>query len=72
VDQVGGAGALEEPEPRFTGDELHVPRIAQLEREPDHVPIERRRHIHIADVEDHIVDALHGHHRTTGCPRTER
>jgi hypothetical protein len=29
--------------------ELRKPRIAELEGEPDHVPIERRRHIHIAD-----------------------
>jgi hypothetical protein len=60
VDQVGGACALEEPEPRSACDELHVPRIAELEGEPDHVPIEGRRHFHIADVEDHIADALHG------------
>jgi hypothetical protein len=72
VDQVGGACALEEPEPRLAGDELRVPRIAELEEEPDHVPIERRRHIHIADVEDQIADALHGHHRTTGCPQTQK
>jgi hypothetical protein len=72
VDQVGGACALEEPEPRFAGDELRVPRIAELEGEPDHVPIERRRHIHIADVEDQVADGLHGHNRITGCPQTEK
>jgi hypothetical protein len=72
VDQVGGACALEEPEPRLAGDELRVPRIAELEGEPDHVPIERRRHIQIADVEDDIADALHAYYRTTGCPQTEK
>jgi hypothetical protein len=40
ADQGGGACALEEPEPRLTGDELRVPRVAELEGEPDHVPIE--------------------------------
>jgi hypothetical protein len=72
VDQVGGAFALEEPELRLAGDELRVPCIAELEGEPDHVLIERRRRIQIADVEDHIADALHGHYRTTGCPQTEK
>jgi hypothetical protein len=70
VDQVGRTCALEEPQPRLAGDEVRIPGIAELEGEPDHVPIERRRHIHIADVEDHIADALHGHYRTTGCPQT--
>ena len=42
VDQVGDACALEEPEPRFAGDELRVPRIAELDEEPDNVPVGRR------------------------------
>jgi hypothetical protein len=60
VDQVGGTCTLEEPEPRLAGDELRVSRVAELEGEPDHVPIECRRHIQIADIQDHIADALHG------------
>src|SRR4029450_2904494 len=43
---------------------------ARVEGEPEHSPIERRGHIHTADVEDPIADALHGHYRTTGCPQT--
>src|SRR5215207_10198362 len=72
VDQVGCTCSLEEPKPRLAGGELRVPRIAELEGEPDHVLIERRRRIQIADVEDHIAAALHGHYRTTGCPQTEK
>jgi hypothetical protein len=72
VDQVGCTCALEEPEFRLAGDELRVSRIAELEGEPDHVLIERDRSLQIADVEDHIADALHGHYRITGCPQTEK
>src|SRR5918996_6060204 len=35
VDQVGGTCTLEEPERRLAGDELGVPRIAELQGEPD-------------------------------------
>ena len=45
VDQVGGTCALKEPEPRLAGDELRVPRIAELEGESDGVPIERDRRV---------------------------
>src|SRR6266498_2467577 len=72
VDQVGSTCALEEPEPCLAGDELRIPSIAELESEPDRVPIERRRHIQIADVQDHMADALHGHYRTTGSPQTDK
>jgi hypothetical protein len=72
TDQVGGTCTLEEPKPRLAGGELRVSRIAELEGEPDHVLIERGRRIQIADVEDHIADALHGHYRTTGCPQTQK
>jgi hypothetical protein len=34
VDQVKGARALQEPGPRFAGDELCVPRIAELNGSP--------------------------------------
>jgi len=60
------------PEPRSACDELHVPRIAELEGKPHHVPIERRRHIHIAEVEDQIADALHGPPSNHRCPHTEK
>src|SRR6266545_4714085 len=63
VDQVGSTCALEEPEPCLAGDELRIPSIAELESEPDRVPIERRRHIQIADVQDHMADALHRDYR---------
>jgi hypothetical protein len=72
VDQVGCTCALEEPEFRLAGDELRVSRIAEFEGEPESVPIERDRRLHIADVQDHIADALHGHHGTIGCPPTEK
>jgi hypothetical protein len=65
ADQGGGACALEEPEPRLAGDELCVSGVAELDEEPDHVPIERGRCLQIADVQDHIAEARHGHHRTT-------
>jgi hypothetical protein len=69
---VGGACALEEPEPLSACDEFHAPPIPELEGKPDHVPIERRRHIHIADVEDHIADALHSPTIEPQAVRTQR
>src|SRR4029450_6390335 len=41
VDQVGCTCALQEPEFRLARDELRVSRIAELEGEPESVPIER-------------------------------
>jgi hypothetical protein len=36
------------------------PASRNLKGSPDHVPLERDRSLQIADVEDHITDALHG------------
>ena len=51
--------AVVQPEPAPLGGELDVPVPLELERQPDHVPVERHRPLQVSHEQDHVPDLVH-------------